>query len=53
MNGVTLVKCATPSCMNGVRASKAIYCMDCQRRQKAANPEGPEVTRRPRWTGGD
>ncbi len=53
MNGVTLVKCATPSCMNGVRASREIYCPTCQRRQQAANPEAPETTRRQRWTGGD
>jgi hypothetical protein len=53
LNGVTLVKCATPRCSNGVRASKAVYCDDCIRRQASVNPEAMPETPRRRWTGGD
>lgn len=52
LSDVTMVKCATPRCQNGVRASKAVYCSTCLQKQQAANPESPETTR-PRFTGGD
>ncbi len=39
LNGVTLVKCATPRCQEDVRASKEVYCAECRARQAAVDPE--------------
>lgn len=36
---VTLSKCSTPSCQNGIRASRETYCAECLTRQKQQTEE--------------